>query len=580
MTAETQEEQPQQEQNAPARTVVAAALKVPRAAVTTPLRTRLTLARLVLAAALAGGAALRFVGLGRVGLNSDEAVYAAQAASLAKNPHFTAIFPVVRAHPLLVQMLASPLYAAGRPDTVGRYIVAAFGLGTVGLVYLAGRILYGARVGAAAALLLAVMPYHVMLSRQFLLDGPMTFFTTAALVCIAKAVKSAAPRWFVAAGACLGAAALCKETGLVLAVAALVFLCVYARAWRPRRYIVAAGAVTLALTAAYPAITAHAGGGRGGHSYLLWQLTRQPNHDFGFYPAIVGAAVGFVLLVVAAVGLLIRRPNSWRETLLLSWILVPVAYFELWPVKGFAYLLPIAPALALVAARGIGAIAHIGPAVRRRVSTGLSVAFAVVCTAMLVVPAAQSLAGTPRGLAGAGGTPGGRETGQWIATHVPPTARMITIGPSMANLIRYYSGRRADGLSVSPNPLHRNPSYEPIINPDAALRDGTYQYIVWDAVSADRSNRFSQQASSLASRFHARTVHVERASDGRALVAVYRVQVAHTRYGIANPAPTATVRQPGSTTLYIDYSLCCAFVLAILGWAAVPRRRRAKEGTS
>lgn len=575
MTAETREEQQQPKPYPAVRTVVTAALAVPQAVVTTPLRTHLTVARVVLAVALVAGAALRFVGLNRVGLNSDEAVYAAQAASLAKNPHFTAIFPVVRAHPLLVQMLASPLYAAGRPDTVGRYVVAAFGLGTIGLVYLAGRTLYGPRVGAVAALLLAVMPYHVTLSRQFLLDGPMTFFTTAALACIAKAVRSASPRWFVAAGACLGAGALCKETGLVLAIAALAFLCVFARAWRPRRYIVAAGAVALGLTAAYPVITAQAGGGHGGHSYLLWQLTRQPNHDLGFYPAIVGAAVGFVLLAVAAFGLLIRLPNSWRETLLLSWIVLPIAYFEVWPVKGFAYLLPTAPAIALVAARGIVEIARIGPAARRRVSMALGGALAVVCTVMLALPAAHSVTATPlSGLAGAGGTPGGRETGQWIATHVPPTARMITIGPSMANLIRYYSGRRADGLSVSPNPLHRNPSYQPIINPDAALRQGVYQYVVWDAVSAARSKRFGQQASSLAGRFHARTVHVEHASDGRALVAVYRVRVPHTRYGIAHPAPTATVQQPNSTILYVGYSLCCAVVLAILGWAAVPRRRR------
>src|SRR6185369_13314121 len=33
---------------------------------------------------------------------------------------------------------------------------------------------------------------------------------------------------------------------------------------------------------------------------------------------------------------------------------VPMAFFQLWPVKGFQYLLPIAPPLALLAARALG----------------------------------------------------------------------------------------------------------------------------------------------------------------------------------------------------------------------------------
>ncbi|HZC53476.1 MAG TPA: glycosyltransferase family 39 protein, partial [Mycobacterium sp.] len=291
------------------------------------IRARMTLARSGLLVALVVGAVLRLIDLGRVGLNSDEAVYAGQAASMAGNAHFTGIFPVVRAHPLLVQMIASPLYASGRPDVAGRYIAAAFGLATIAMVYVLGGVLYRPRVAALAALLLAVMPYHVTITRQFLLDGPMTFFTTAALVCMAKAVDTATPRWFVGAGACLGAAALCKETGLVLAVAALGFLCVYARAWRSGRFIMAAAGVALGLTAAYPLITALSGGGHNGQSYLLWQLTRQPNHGPSFYPVVVGASVGFVLLAVAAYGLLIGRTVCWQELLLLSWIGIPLVYF-------------------------------------------------------------------------------------------------------------------------------------------------------------------------------------------------------------------------------------------------------------
>ena len=50
---------------------------------------------------------------------------------------------------------------------------------------------------------------------------------------------------------------------------------------------------------------------------------------------------------------------------------------------------------------------------------------------------------------------------------------MLTLGPSMANIIQYYGHRKTFGLSVSPNPLHRNPAYPPVVNPDFALRDGS-----------------------------------------------------------------------------------------------------------
>ena len=81
-----------------------------------------------------------------------------------------------------------------------------------------------------------------------------------------------------------------------------------------------------------------------GESYLTWQLFRRPNHDWLFYPQTVPEVIGPLVLLAAAMGLwLLRREGSWRERLLLCWIAVPVAFFQLWPVKGFQYLLPIAP---------------------------------------------------------------------------------------------------------------------------------------------------------------------------------------------------------------------------------------------
>jgi hypothetical protein len=62
---------------------------------------------------------------------------------------------------------------------------------------------------------------------------------------------------------------------------------------------------------------------------------------------------------------------------------------------------------------------------------------------------------------------------------------------------------------VSPNPLHRNPSYTPISNPDLQLRSGQIQYLVHDEFSAQRSPFFARSLLRYMRRYDGRVVHVE-----------------------------------------------------------------------
>ena len=481
----------------------------------------------VLGLALVLAAWLRLADLAAVGLNSDEAVYSGQAASLAGNQHFVDLFPIVRAHPLLFQALISPFYASGVPDLPGRYANVVFGLGTIVLVFVLGRIAYGRRAGAIAALLLALMPYDVIVTRQVLLDGPMTFFATAALVCLALLAQTSNGRWLVAAGACLGIAALTKETAIILVMSVFLFLALVPRFWRPVRYVAGGLAAAVGLAFMYPLVTALSGGGSKGQSYLVWQLSRRPNHDFAFYLTDVPATMGVLVIVAAVVGLvLLRHRSSWRETLLLAWIVVPFVFFEVWPVKGFPYLLVVTPALVVLAARALAALIDLEP--RTLLSVVGGVVATVVVAGSLLVPSYRAVAEpSSSGLAGAGGAPGGREAGLWVAQNVPADARMMSLGPSMGNVVQYYSGRRVDGLSVSPDPLHRNPSYQPITNPDSALRKGIYRYVIWDAYSARRSPSFAARELAMVRKYAGRIVHTEYATfDGQPrqpVVVIYQV---------------------------------------------------------
>ncbi len=488
---------------------------------------------------LTAAVVLRVTGLNDVGFNSDEAVYSGQAASIASDPELTGLFPTFRAHPLLFQSILSIGYQFGVSDLMGRLLAAAFGVATVYVTYKLGSLLYGRKAGLLAALFMALMPYHVVVSRQVLLDGPMAFFATLALYFLARFTVTQRPAWLYAAGAAMGLTFLSKETGILLLGAIYAFLALNPGSNVRIKDIAIAVGVMILVIAPFPLSIVFAGKAETGGQYLVWQLFRRPNHDWAFYPSTVPEAIGPLVIVAAIAGFwLLRRNRSWRETLLLSWIAVPVMFFQLWPVKGFQYLLPIAPAIAVLAGRTIATWSVPNDVIVRVLRVPLAWAIRPLAIALialtLIVPSWHQIHPSTASafLAGSGGVPGGREAGSWVKANVPAGAKLMTVGPSMANILQFYGHRVALGLSVSPNPLHRNPSYEPIINPDQAIRSGEIQYVVWDSFSASRSTFFSDALLRYADRYHGRIVHTEPATaagaDGQkpddAFIVIYEVR--------------------------------------------------------
>jgi 4-amino-4-deoxy-L-arabinose transferase-like glycosyltransferase len=480
-----------------------------------------------LAAIVLVAAAVRVWQVGAIGLNTDEAVYLGQAAAIAGDEGLRPYFPLFRAHPLLYQfVLATAFMVTGEvSDVVGRLVSAGVGVLTVLLVYRLGVLLYTARVGLVAALLLALMPYHVVVTRQVLLDGPMVLFATLALYAVAAYGVTERPMWLYAAGAALGLTFMAKETSIIL-FGAVYALFALAPSIRVRLRDLALGLVAFGVTvAAVPAAVVLAGGGARSttQQYLVWQLFRRPNHEADFYLLTVPPVIGPLVLVAAAVALwMLRRGLDWRIRLLLAWITAVVVFFQLWPVKGFQYLLPAVPPLCVLAALGIVLLAdpraawrggQTPPAARsrRQVLAGTLAALVLLVSTgatlgaeawTRIQPAESAVV-----LAGAGGIAGGRETGIWIREHTPEGARLMTIGPSMANVLSFYGHRSVYGLSVSPNPLRRNPAYDHVANPDLQIRSNELHYVVWDSYSASRTPFFAAKLLDYVDRYHGRAVH-------------------------------------------------------------------------
>jgi putative flippase GtrA len=496
------------------------------------------LAGLAVAIVAVPAIALRMWHINALGFNSDEAVYSGQAAAIAGDPALRGIFPVFRAHPLLFQMAVSLIYKVHVSDLAPRVLAAIFGLATVAVGYAAGARTYGRRAGVVTALLLATMPYLVVVNRQGLLDGPMAFFSVVALWLLAKFSATGRKKILYAAGAALGLAFISKETSIVLLPAAYAYLALTPSVQVRFRDIAAFFGCFAVVAIPYPVSLMVAGGSSSGQHFLTWQLFRPPNHVWSFYFSVVPLAIGLPV-VVLAVGALVAKALghkwSWRESLMVCWIVVPIVFFQLWPVKGYQYLLPVAAPAAILAA---GLLAEVDLVTRlargsARYGRALLTAATVAVAVWLAMGSWASIntANATSFLAGTGGVPGGREAGMWVAAHTPEGAQMLAIGPSMANIIQFYGHREVLGLSISPNPLHRNPVYTPVGNPDLLLRTGQVQYLVWDAYSAARTHYFSQRLMTYVRRYrgsvaHMQTVAVETSSGQvrRPVIVIYEVR--------------------------------------------------------
>jgi hypothetical protein len=293
------------------------------------------------------------------------------------------------------------------------------------------------------------------------------------------------------------------------------------------------------------------GGGRTAQQYFNWQLMRAANHDLAFYLQ-VGWAMGLPLVITAVAGIVLAvRRREPADLMLLSITLTMAVFYELWPVKGFQYPYPMLVPLAVFAGEGTVALVTLTRetlAGRGLAAPGRSPALKVVATiAAVALVAAGGLASATRSLvvvadgsdepvgppppqaavlAGSGGMPAGRPAAMWVGSHTLPGSRFLTIGPSFANVLTFYSQRRAGGLSVSPQPSRHNPAYQPVENPDLLLRTGAVQYLVYDAYSASRSPHFASKLLGYAKKYNGALVYASYDGSARGrhpLVLVYEV---------------------------------------------------------
>jgi 4-amino-4-deoxy-L-arabinose transferase-like glycosyltransferase len=124
-----------------------------------------------------------------------------------------------------LQFAVSGLYGvAGVSDVVARLVPAIFGIMTIIVVYFTGRMLYNSRVAFIAASVLALLPYHIIMTRQVMVDVPFSFFFVLTLFFMAKYVATNNRLWVYGVGASAGLSFLSKEVGILTLIVSLLYM--------------------------------------------------------------------------------------------------------------------------------------------------------------------------------------------------------------------------------------------------------------------------------------------------------------------------------------------------------------------
>ena len=172
---------------------------------------------LILISIIAVAFFVRIWDIGWNGFNGDESIYSGQAASLLGEKHFLKDFAIFRAHPLLLQSLVSFAFAFfGIHDVVARMVPVMFGTLTVFMTYLVGKQLFDRKVGLISCVVLALLPFHIVFSRQVLLDVPLSFFVMLFLYFVTKYKITGRNIFCFWIGISCGLSFISKEVGIIM----------------------------------------------------------------------------------------------------------------------------------------------------------------------------------------------------------------------------------------------------------------------------------------------------------------------------------------------------------------------------
>jgi 4-amino-4-deoxy-L-arabinose transferase-like glycosyltransferase len=349
-------------------------------------------------------------GLGSVALiDPDEGRNAAVGAEMAASgnwvvPHYNGL-PYLDKPVLLFAAIGISTVVLGRSELAARLPALVFTLATAVLLILLGRQLYSTDTGALAAVVLLSCPLVLAFARIVIFDAVMMFWMTASLAGLYLALEEDSTTGAALAWAAAGAGVLTKgPVGLALPVLVGLAHCLVSGR-SPRRARTGTGLLVFAavvgpwfaaVVCAHPEF-AHYAFVRETFERVATDRMERTAPFYTFIVLLLAGALPWIIVPLCAPARVAgwwrtRREETSRESYLLLWIFVPIAFFTLSQSKRLGYILPVFPAVALLTA-------HLSLSAPRAVRHAVS----VTAAAALII-----------GLIGLG-------AGSWIAGLVDPS---------------------------------------------------------------------------------------------------------------------------------------------------------------
>jgi hypothetical protein len=452
---------------------------------TPPLLRRREIEPLLVVIVMAAACFLRLWDLAHVGFRGDEAVYGGQAALLAGDRAMGRHFILLsrgNSNFLLYQHIVALVYrTAGVNDLAGRAVAAGFSVLTVLVTLMIARTLYDRRTAFLAAILMAASSYAVSLGRLAFLDSTLTFFFALALLCLLRWQLSGSVLWMAGFAAATSFAIQAKLVGILIFPICVGYLMISGSVSKlDRRRLVLSGLIFAVCM--LPALL-QLSQSLQQFLDLLPQSSRRVSYvPWYYYARMLVGYEGPVLPALWAAGIVLGLARRAREDLLpLLWILTVLGFFQLYPLKAFNYMMPLVPAVSVMAARALVWLPQ-----KHVWRTALAGA-AVVATAAFAAPSLQAvLANDSFG--------GLKEAAQWLGQNSPGNAGVMTMsGGSAQYVFAFYANRDSypygrfqlatvlpGGAVVPPTPTQSATPRDWVTYwPPKLIESGTVSYLIY-----------------------------------------------------------------------------------------------------
>ena len=433
------------------------------------------------------GIAFRAWELTKIGLRGDEVVYAGQALIIAGNQEMSRFFVLASrgvSNFLLHQALQAITYSIlGVSDLITRILPVAFSVLTVLIVYILGRELFDQKIGAVSAFLLAINAYAFSLGRLSLLDSTMTFFFFLSILWLTKWINTMEPKWAYLLAGTTGLAIMSKVPAAILIPISLLIIIVTRSLPNLRLMAKATSVFTMAVS---PAILQFSSNYSQLTAFFFNGASRISSVKPTYYVDKLISFAGTIFLIITILGIAVALIYRKRGDILCLILAVTVfGFFQVYPLKGFNYILPFVPVASILAGRGLVSLVrslnllpHLelsGNSQRQRVLT-------TILIISLLAPISYSLGyASLHNVVYDRPFVGLREAAYWLRDNAPPGAGAMTISQGSAQyVLSFYA--KIDAYPFGNFSLHTvlpgNGLFPGAPPPDPLIQNGTVTYLV------------------------------------------------------------------------------------------------------